>query len=58
MKRLSRSRAELNLDVSFITAVESMGTCMCLSTGSNYSMEEVADAAPNALKWFQLYVNK
>lgn len=32
------------------------GIPMCLSTSSSMTMEEVADAAPDAARWFQLYV--
>ena len=35
-----------------------MGTIYTLSTISTSSIEEVAAAAPNAVKWFQLYVLK
>ena len=31
------------------------GTIMCLSTLSTVSLEEVADAAPEGKRWFQLY---
>ena len=40
------------------TAAEAMGTIFTLSTISTSSIEEVAAAAPNAIKWFQLYVLK
>ena len=33
-----------------------MGTCMVLSTWGQYSIEEVAQASPTSLKWFQLYI--
>ena len=35
-----------------------MGTIYCLSTLSTCSIEEVAKAAPNAIKWFQVYIYK
>ena len=35
-----------------------MGTIFTLSTISTSSIEEVAAAAPSAVKWFQLYVLK
>ncbi|XP_013417864.1 hydroxyacid oxidase 1 [Lingula anatina] len=38
-------------------AAASMKTCMALSTGSTYSMEDVANAAPHGLRWFQLYIS-
>ncbi|KAG6800896.1 hydroxyacid oxidase 1 [Apis mellifera caucasica] len=34
------------------------GTIYILSTISTSSIEEVAEAAPNAIKWFQLYIYK
>jgi len=39
-------------------AAEKAGTLFVLSTIATSSIEEVAAAAPNALKWFQLYVYK
>ncbi|XP_043242582.1 peroxisomal (S)-2-hydroxy-acid oxidase GLO3-like [Amphibalanus amphitrite] len=39
-------------------AAEAMGTIYTLSTISTSSIEEVAAAAPKAVKWFQLYVLK
>ncbi|XP_037089178.1 peroxisomal (S)-2-hydroxy-acid oxidase GLO3-like [Pollicipes pollicipes] len=39
-------------------AAEEMGAVFVLSSGSNKSIEEVADAAPRAIKWFQLYILK
>jgi isopentenyl diphosphate isomerase/L-lactate dehydrogenase-like FMN-dependent dehydrogenase len=35
-----------------------MGTIFILSTIATSSIEEVAAAAPNGRKWFQLYVYK
>lgn len=37
-------------------AAEAHGTIYVLSTISTSSIEEVAEAAPNAIKWFQLYI--
>ncbi|KAF2880613.1 hypothetical protein ILUMI_25553 [Ignelater luminosus] len=37
-------------------AAQSMGTIFTLSTIATSSIEEVADAAPLAIKWFQLYI--
>lgn len=34
------------------------GTIFVLSTLSTCSLEEVAAAAPNTIKWFQLYIYK
>ena len=39
-------------------AAEEAGTLFIMSTISTSSIEEVAKAAPNALKWFQLYIYK
>lgn len=37
-------------------AAQQMGTIFILSTISTSSIEEVAEAAPLAIKWFQLYI--
>ncbi|XP_037089091.1 hydroxyacid oxidase 1-like isoform X2 [Pollicipes pollicipes] len=39
-------------------AAEEMGAVFILSCASNSSMEEVAEAAPHATKWYQLYLCK
>jgi 4-hydroxymandelate oxidase len=39
-------------------AAAAAGAMFCLSTVSSRSIEEVAAAAPDAPKWFQLYVNQ
>ena len=39
-------------------AAQAMGTIFILSTISTSSIEEVAEAAPKAVKWFQLYIYK
>ncbi|CAG2069259.1 unnamed protein product [Timema podura] len=39
-------------------AAGAMGTIFILSTLSTSSIEEVAAAAPNTIKWFQLYIYK
>ncbi|KAF6039003.1 HAO1 [Bugula neritina] len=39
-------------------ASASLGTCMCLSTGSTVSLGELAENLPELLLWFQLYVCK
>ncbi|CAG9767625.1 unnamed protein product [Ceutorhynchus assimilis] len=41
-----------------VRAAQSMGTIYTLSTISTSSIEEVAEAGPDALKWFQLYIYK
>lgn len=40
------------------TAAQAEGTIFTLSTISTSSIEEVAEAAPDATKWFQLYIYK
>lgn len=37
-------------------AAQAAGTIFILSTLSTSSIEEVAEAGPNAIKWFQLYI--
>jgi (S)-2-hydroxy-acid oxidase len=44
--------------ISIFKACQSMGTIMILSTIATSSIEEVSKAAPNAIKWFQLYIYK
>ena len=39
-------------------AAQEKGTVFVLSTISTSSIEEVAEAAPEAVKWFQLYIYK
>ncbi|XP_070536888.1 2-Hydroxyacid oxidase 1-like [Ptychodera flava] len=43
-------------ELATVKAAATMKTCMVLSTYSTKSMEEVSQAAPNCLRWFQLYV--
>ncbi len=43
---------------NIILGAASMGTIYILSTISTTSLEEVAAAAPNARRWYQLYVYK
>ena len=38
--------------------VAAAGTVMCVSTLATVSLEEVADAAPGAPRWFQLYIRR
>ena len=38
--------------------VASAGTVMCVSTLATVSLEDVAAAAPDAARWFQLYIRK
>lgn len=39
-----------------VRAAQAMGTIYTLSTIATSSIEEVAEAAPQAIKWFQLYI--
>ncbi|KAK1133053.1 hypothetical protein K0M31_014416 [Melipona bicolor] len=41
-----------------LMSAQGAGTIYVLSTISTSSIEEVAEAAPNAIKWFQLYIYK
>nr|XP_031825621.1 peroxisomal (S)-2-hydroxy-acid oxidase GLO5 [Nomia melanderi] len=41
-----------------VKAAEAAGTIYVLSTLSTSSIEEVAEAAPKGIKWFQLYIYK
>jgi 4-hydroxymandelate oxidase len=43
-------------EVATARAAAAAGTIMCLSTIANSSPREVAEAAPDAPRWFQLYV--
>jgi len=42
-------------EVAMARAAASVGTVMCLSTFATATIEEVAEAAPGAPRWFQLY---
>ncbi|XP_052737127.1 2-Hydroxyacid oxidase 1 isoform X3 [Bicyclus anynana] len=44
-------------EVANVKAAEAAGVIYTLSTMASSSIEEVAKAAPNAIKWFQLYVS-
>ncbi|XP_033227821.1 hydroxyacid oxidase 1-like isoform X3 [Belonocnema kinseyi] len=44
-------------EVATAKAAEAAGTIYTLSTGSTCSIEEVAKAAPNGIKWFQCYIS-
>ncbi|XP_043927426.1 hydroxyacid oxidase 2-like [Protopterus annectens] len=43
-------------ELSTARASGAMNVCYITSTNSTYSVEEIADAAPNGLHWLQLYV--
>lgn len=45
-------------EVASVRAMAASGLPFVLSTLSNRSIEAVAEAAPDALRWFQLYVNR
>ncbi|XP_046392277.1 hydroxyacid oxidase 1 [Ischnura elegans] len=45
-------------EVASARAAEKIGAVFILSTLSTRSLEEVAEAAPKATKWFQLYIYK
>ncbi len=45
-------------EVASVRAMAASGLPFVLSTLSNRSIESVAEAAPDALRWFQLYVNR
>ncbi|KAI8336931.1 hydroxyacid oxidase 1-like protein [Chlamydoabsidia padenii] len=49
--------AHENGELATARGIASLGTCYCASTYSNYSMDDISQAAPSsALQWFQLYV--
>lgn len=43
---------------NLLTAAEAAKTIFILSSFSNCTMKEVAEAAPNAIKWFQMCILK
>eukprot|EP00744_Colponema_vietnamica_P009106 GILI01012976.1.p1 GENE.GILI01012976.1~~GILI01012976.1.p1 ORF type:complete len:414 (-),score=101.21 GILI01012976.1:129-1193(-) len=45
-------------EIGIAKAATTHGTCVCLSSWSTTSLEDVAQATPDALRWFQLYVYK
>eukprot|EP00606_Chrysophyceae_sp_TOSAG23-5_P001434 GSChrysophyteH2.ASY1.ANO1.1300.1 assembled CDS len=45
-------------EVATVRAAGRLNTLCCLSSWSTKSLEEVAEAGPGTLKWFQLYVYK
>lgn len=50
-------QAWLDYPLSF-SACQSLGTGMMLSSWATSSIEEVAEAGPEALRWLQLYIYK
>lgn len=42
----------------FVAAAEAMNTGFCLSTIATSSIEEIAQGAPDVLRFFQLYIYK
>ncbi|XP_063235285.1 L-lactate oxidase-like isoform X1 [Bacillus rossius redtenbacheri] len=51
-----QSMAHSDGELASARAAEEAGAIFVLSTLSTSSIEEVASAAPNAVKWFQLYI--
>jgi len=45
-------------ELAVARAAAKADTVFCVSTGSGYSMEEIAEAAPTCKLWFQLYLWK
>ncbi|XP_028134646.1 2-Hydroxyacid oxidase 1-like [Diabrotica virgifera virgifera] len=54
MQKMAHPMGEL----AVVKAAQEMGVVYTLSTMSTYSIEEVAQAAPMAVKWFQVYIYK
>lgn len=54
MQRLAHPDGE----IANVKACEALGAVYCLSTLATTSIEDVAAAAPNCIKWFQLYIYK
>ncbi|XP_048004861.1 2-Hydroxyacid oxidase 1 isoform X3 [Leguminivora glycinivorella] len=52
MQRMAHPDGEL----ANVRAAQAEGTIYTLSTIATSSIEEVSEAAPNAIKWFQLYI--
>ncbi|MEO5705091.1 MAG: alpha-hydroxy acid oxidase, partial [Candidatus Limnocylindrales bacterium] len=48
--------AHPNAEAEMLAGAAAAGIPFCLSTTSSMSLEEVAAAAPDAVRWFQLYV--
>jgi (S)-2-hydroxy-acid oxidase len=45
-------------EIATAKAWDSTGTLLCLTSNSNYTLEDVAEAAPKSLKIFQFYFTK
>lgn len=45
-------------EVAAVRAAEEANAIYCMSTVATASIEEVGEAAPKAVKWFQLYLQK
>ena len=54
----SQRMAHPDGELATARAAQAAGTVFTLSTISTCSIEEVARAAPDAVKWFQLYIYK
>ncbi|XP_007086884.1 2-Hydroxyacid oxidase 1 [Panthera pardus] len=50
--------AHVDGELATVRACRSLGTGMMLSSWSTSSIEEVAEASPEALRWLQLYIYK
>jgi 4-hydroxymandelate oxidase len=52
----AQAMAHPNAEREMLLGAAAVGIPMCLSTSSSRTMEDVAAAAPDATRWFQLYV--
>jgi 4-hydroxymandelate oxidase len=52
----AQAMAHPNAEREMLLGAAAAGIPMCLSTSSSRTLEDVADAAPAAERWFQLYV--
>ena len=52
----AQAMAHAGAEAEMAAAAGARGIPFCLSTSSSMSLEDVADAAPDAERWFQLYL--
>jgi 4-hydroxymandelate oxidase len=52
----AQAMAHPGAEAEMLAGAAAAGIPMCLSTSSSMTMEDVAKAAPNAARWFQLYL--
>lgn len=52
----AQTMAHPNAEREMLLGAAAAGIPMCLSTSSSLTIEDVAEAAPDAARWFQLYV--